>query len=159
MLHTGARQITPPPSTCSTQMGSSGDRFMDQRLKTYSSRRLKPWWRRGEQRMTWKAWRRPGSISKMASTSLHRKPLMRRVRDLGTLADEKWRHLPWQMPPDEASRCWSQRVKHMHRHYLACERYARRSTDGSRLVLASLVGLPTLLFQKVPRERFRARQK
>ncbi len=29
--------------------------------------------------------------------------------DLGTLSDEKWRHLPWEMPPDEASPCWSQR--------------------------------------------------
>ena len=80
--------------------------------------------------------------------------------DLGTLADEKWRHLPWQMPPDEASPCWSQRVTHMHRHYLAFERYPlHRSTGGGRLVLASLVGLPKLRFHEVPRERFRARQK
>ena len=29
--------------------------------------------------------------------------------DLGTLSDETWRYLPWEMPPDEASPCWSQR--------------------------------------------------
>ena len=76
----GVRQITPPPSTSSTQTSSCGDLFMGQLLKTCSSPPLKPWPKRGERRMTWKAWQRASSDLEMASMSLHRKPPTRRAR-------------------------------------------------------------------------------
>ena len=76
----GVRQITPPPSTSSTQTSSCGDLFMGQLLKTFSSPPLKPWPKRGERRMIWKAWQRASSAGKTALTPLHRKPSMRRVR-------------------------------------------------------------------------------